>query len=353
MFGGFTTFLLTGLLTFAALPTSSSYQLHDYGVGTGGTSGSSSSQYSLEGISGETSGTRSPSTTYVLGSGEIYTQQANVPPAPTFTNSSSWYNKLHFVINLDNHPSDAKFAIAISSDNFTTTQYIQNDNTVGSALGPEDYQTYTNWGSGTGEDVIGLLPATTYKIKVKATTGKFTESAYSPEASAATVNPSMTFDIDVASTDTDTDPPFAINFGSLLAGTVITSSDRIWLDYATNGATGGNIYILADNAGLTSTAATHTIAAGSVDLSAVGEGFGVQSASVTQTSGGPITAAAPYNGGTNNVGIVDTQYRPLYTSSSAIVGGRTSLYLKAKASTDTPSAIDYVEKLTLIAASNF
>ncbi len=70
---------LAGLLSvFAAAPAGTNYKLESYGVGSGGTSNSTSSSYALEGISGEVSGTQMSGTTYRAGAGLIPTQLAKV-----------------------------------------------------------------------------------------------------------------------------------------------------------------------------------------------------------------------------------------------------------------------------------
>ncbi len=185
------------VLTFLSLfifPASSNYQLKGYKLG--GASGTSdSTNNSLYGVVGEGDEGVGSSSNYDLNAGDIYPIQANVPSAPTFVNSDSWYNKLHFTINVSNNPSDTTFAIAITDDNWATTRYVQSDNTIGDTLGTEDYQTYANWGGSSGEYITGLAPDTTYKIKVKAMHGDFTESPYGPEATAATVSPSITASI--------------------------------------------------------------------------------------------------------------------------------------------------------------
>jgi hypothetical protein len=344
--------MTAGVLSLFAT-SSTNFRLDSYGVGSGSTSNSSSSTYKLNGISGEASNPNATSGTYKAGTGMNPTMQAHVPAAPTVTNPANYYNKLHIVIDNGGNPTDATFAIAISTDSFATTQYIQNDATIGSSLGSEDYQTYTAWGGASGFDVIGLTPNTTYYVKVKAEHGDFTESAYSAVASAATVGPSLTFDIDVASTDTETAPPYATNFGTLLAGTVANSPERIWIDLETNGASGGTVFIASTHTGLQSLAASYTISALTGDLSSLSEGFGAQSQSATQSGGGPLSAQSPYTGGSNNVGITDTSLRQIYVSANPITAGRASLLLKAKSKTDTPAAIDYSDTLTLIAAASF
>jgi hypothetical protein len=163
---------LAGAFLIFAMPASTDYKLKDFGFGTGGLGNASSTDYSINGISGEQSGGNLDGTSYDLGSGLVYTNQANVPPAPTFTNPSNYYNKLKIVIDTGSNPSDTKFAIAISTDNFVSDiRYVQNDDTVGATLGTEDYQTYTNWGGASGTLIIGLVPNTEYKVKVKAWQG--------------------------------------------------------------------------------------------------------------------------------------------------------------------------------------
>ena len=276
-----------------------------------------------------------------------------MPAAPTFTNPSSYYDKLHFIIDTGSNPSDAKFAIAISTDDFVTTNYIQSDNTIGATLGAEDYQTYTLWGSGTGEDVVGLTPSTTYKIKVKAIHGDFTESAYSATATAATVGAQLSFDIDVSSIDEETGSPYNVAMGNLLAGTVTTASDKVWFDFATNANSGGNVYVYSQYGGLNSSATAYLITSASADLSSASEGFGAKSNSATQSSGGPISVVSPYDGSGENVGIINATIREIYTTANPLSGGRTSFQLKAKAQTITPASTDYTETITAIASGKF
>jgi len=346
--------LLAGAaLLFSAVPTGTTYKLDSYGVGSGGTANSTSSAYAMEGISGEVSGTQMSGTLYNGGSGMITTQLANVPQAPTVTNPSNFYNKLKMIIDNGGNPTDAKFAVAISTDNFVTTQYVQNDLTVGAALGIEDYQTYALWGGATGVNIGSLQPNTAYKVKVRAMNGKFTESGYSAAATAATVNPSLTFDLDISATDSETASPYNLAFNDLSPGAVVNSAQRIWVDFDTNGDFGGNVYMYGQNSGLRSTAVAHTISALTGDLAALGQGFGAQSQSATQTNGGPLTVSSPYNGVSDAVGVTDTNIRRVYSTGAPVTGGRSSLILKAKVTSTTPSANDYTERLTVVGAPSF
>lgn len=341
----------SALFFFAVMPSTTNYELNDYGFGTGGGTGSTAN-YSLEGISGEQSGGLSSTATYSARPGLQQTQLANVPTA-TLSNPSNWYNKLLVVIGTENNPSDALYAIAISTDNFVTTNYVQNDATVGPSLGSEDYQTYAAWGSGSGTEIIGLIPNTTYKVKVKATNGEFTESGYGPEDAEATADLTLTFDIDIAPTDSESGSPYLLPIGDLLVNTVVSGSDKIWFDLETNAGSGGKIFLYSQNTGLYSTALVYTLTSVSADLTSSNEGVGVQSSSATQTSGGPLSAVSPYDGAGDVVGVTDTSVRQVYTTSSAVVGGRSSLTIKAKASQTTPAGNDYQDVLTIIAAANY
>ena len=337
-------------LFFAVMPASGTYQLNNYGFGSGGTSGSSSATYKLNGTTGEVTDNESTSATYKTRAGNNNSQQAYVPVAPTFTNPSNFYNKLKFVINPGASPTDTKFSIAISTDNFVTTQYVQIDDTVGPT---RTYQTYAAWGGATGQTLVSLTPVTTYKMKANAIQGDFTETEYGPLATAATVAPSITFDIDTAATDISTTAPYAVSFTKLFPATVVNSTEKIWVSLNTNAVSGAAIYIASANGGLKSTTANFTIPSATADLAAATTGYGAQNLTATQTSGGPITSTSPYNGAGNNVGIINTTTRQLFSTTVPITGGRTSTQITAKAAITTKAGNDYADTLTLTAAGLF
>lgn len=340
--------LPAGVLLIFVMPASTTYQLKDYGFGGGGTSNATSTNYAAETLAGEQSGGTLDGTTYDIGSGLQFTNQANVPAAPTFTNPSSYYNKLKIVIATSGNPTDTKFAIAISDDDFITTRYVQSDDTVGATLGIEDYQTYTNWGGASGTLILGLTPSTTYKVKVKAWQGKFTETGYGPTASTATVSPQMTFDIDVSAIDEENSAT-SIAFGDLIAGTVTDSPQKIWVDFITNGESGGRVYVYGGNAGLYSAVKAYTISAVNGNLSSLSEGFGAQS----DTAANGLSEVILYDQTGSTVGIVDVSIREIFTASAPTTNGRGSFLLKAKSSSVTPAAGDYAETLTVIASASF
>lgn len=342
---------------FAQIPSSSNFKMVNFGFGAGGTATSSSTNYSLFGTLGQVDQGSPSSSNYFLGAGLEYTLQASVPAAPTFTNPSSWYNKLKIVINKGGvDPSDTKYAIAIASGS-GTFQYVQNDNTVGDTLGLEDWQTYSTWGGATGTNIIGLYPSTTYTVKVAAEHGQFyTQFFWSPTATASTTNSTLSFDIDIAPTDQSTGPPYILDIGQLNPGSVTTATDKVWVSIDTNANTGGVIYVQGANTGLQSSSVSHTISALSTDLAPGGvtEGYGVQNNSTTQTSGGPMRSVSPYDGSGENVGILDTAKRTIYDSTGApVTNGRVSFKIKAKAASTTPAANDYSDTITVLVAGSF
>jgi hypothetical protein len=332
------------------MPASTNYKLKDYGFGSGGTGGSTSPNYAIEAITGELSGSQGTSPSYKIGPGMIYLGQANVPGAPTFDNPSNYYNKLRLIINTSDNPTDTKYAIAISTDDFADTNYVQNDNTIGETLGAEDYQNYTGWGGAVGIYVIGLDPGTTYKVKVKAIQGRFSETGYGPMETAATINPTLSFGV---RTTSQTNPPFSVDFGGLLPNSINTSPENILISIDTNGASGGMVYVSGSNAGLNSVHASHKIDAVSGNLTGLPEGFGAQGVSANQTSGGPFAIADLYDQGSDIVGIIDQTVREIFNTPGPIVGGSGSFLLKAKPSATAPAASDYTETLTIIAAGVF
>ena len=343
--------LITGLLgltlgLFAASPTSTNYTLKSYDFGNGGGSGSSTN-YKLNVSTGAQSTTTQTSTTYSVNSGELPTQNANVPPAASFTNPSSEYNRLKLVINTGNNPTDTKYLVAISTDAFASiTNYVQTDNTIGSANGVAVYQTYAAWGGASGVWVVGLVPSTTYTVKVRALQGNFSGSAYSPTASVATVSPSLTFSVATSLTGI---PPYAITFTSLPSGVVTSGDATANLGLTTNAMSGGTVYVKSSG-GLTSASASFTITSASADLSVATSGYGALVSTLGQVSGGPLTSASPYNGASNNVGALTTSLTLILTTAAPITTGTSTVTFKAKVDSITPSAADYSDAITFVAA---
>jgi hypothetical protein len=355
--------LSAGAMLFAVLPANSpqttTYGLQSYGFGSGGTANSTTSTYALEGQAGDFNGASAVNgTTDSTRPGYIVDQQANVPKFSSIDNASGiYYNKLHFVIDQQNNPSDAKYLIAVStsatltsSGEFTSPLYLHTDGTLQASFTTADYQTYAGFGGATGSIVIGLNQNTSYYFHLKATQGKFTESGYGPVVNQPTAPATLTFSLVTSANGT---PPFTVGLGTLNAGTINTSAQTINTSLSTNGTSGGDVYIKGQNGGLLSSSTTYKIAALSADLSAAGEGFGARNNSVTQSSGSTYSVVAPYNTGGTTVGIIDSTTRSLYTVSGPVTGGAGVLALLAKAASTDIAASDYQEVLTFIAAANY
>lgn len=339
-------------MLLAALPATDNYKLHDYGFGSGG-GASSSDNYSLEGLAGELGDSTLTTDTYGLEPGLLGSRLANLPAAPTWQNPSDWYNKLELIIETSDNPDDTTYAVAISDDDFATTMYVQSDDTAGASLGVEDFRDYNGWGGGSGINVVGLTQDTSYKVKVKARQGETSETGFGPEAEASTSQVSLIFDIDIDATDTETAPPYNLEFGSVLPGSATDSPEYIWLDIGSNAESGSFVYVVSDNGGLTSATASHTIDSVTGDLDALPEGLGAQNASAAEVSGGPLAPVSPYDGSSGNVGIVDNQLRQILESTGPLTDGRASFLLKLKTSGTTPAAIDYFDVYTFVATAAF
>lgn len=349
--------LVASLLLFASLPATSNYMLNSYGFGAGGAPNATTSNYTVEGVTGEASGQPQSTATYADNSGYIQTQQSNIPKI-TLSNPGNYYDKLQFVIGTQNNPSDARYALKVASGgtdcNTGSVSYVRTDDTLSASQSIANYQTYSAWGGASGATVIGLSPGTTYYICAKATqfvanTNKITtETAYGPSSSAATVSQQLSFCVYTSSCGSSNSEAF----GSLLAGNVSTSGN-INVTFATNADAGGSIYIYSTNGGLKSSTASYTVTSGTVNLGSVNEGFGAQVTSASQTAGGPFTSVSPYNGSANNVGALSAIANPIFTSNAPVAGGSGVVQLQAKIAATTPAAIDYGDTLTVIAAASF
>jgi predicted secreted protein len=339
-------------VTYAAMPATTTYKLNSYGFGSGGTANSSTSTYALEGITGEISGQTASTSTYSTLPGFVQTQQANVPKV-TLTNPSNYYDKLKIVIDNQSNPTDALFAVQISttSDFSSNVKYVKSDSTIGSTLVTGDYRIYSAFGSGSGINIIGLPSSTTYYARAKATQGKFTESAYGPSSNAATVGQQFSFCL--YSNANCGAGGSSEAFSGLTAGNITNSPTNIGVDFATNANSGGRVYIYSANGGLKSTSASYTITSATANLAVTPEGFGAQIVSATQSTGGPLTKVSPYDLSANNVGILATTVNEILKSLNPLTGGTAAIQLQVKPSNTTRAATDYSETLTVIAAAIF
>lgn len=342
------------LMTLLAFPAGSAYKLDGYTFGGGGISGGTSPNYQYQVRVGQLDNNMMVGSSFSLGAGLAFERQSPTPISPTLSNPGNYYNKLKLVVNNQSGgstlPSDTKYMMAVSDDDFVTTKYINGtDHSIVDSYGIADYQTFLQLGDTGGFDILGLDPGKTYKVKVRSMQGSFSESAWGPTSNGiATVNPTLTFDIDVSASDVATTPPYIIALSNLYPGSVITSDEKVWVSVDTNAAAGGSVFVYGENAGLKSIAVGYTIASVNGDLSDLDNGFGIQISSASQ-----LTADAFYTGVGNIVGLTDTLVRQIFYANSPITSGRGSFLVKAKSDNNTPAASDYTEALTVIVAANY
>jgi hypothetical protein len=324
------------LTSVYAGPQSASYELKDWGFGAGGEASTSSNTYSMFGTAGEIDVASTESNTYRNNAGLIFPMQAQTPVAPTFANTGNNYDRLHIIINTSSNPIDTEFAaqIALNSDNnWTNAQYVQNDGTIGSTLGAEDWMKYNtgtyNWGDTTGIYITGLSQNTAYKIRVKARQGNFTETGWGPSIVATTVNPSLTFGIDSA----------AITFNRLNSSNSYTDTSKSTVLSTTTNAYNGYIIYGRDTNAMDTTFIPNYASANSSPSTWTSIGFGY-STNDSNLSGG--TADRFTNGGPKFAGFgTDAPGDPVADHSGPILSSVSddfTISYRITAASNTPAA---------------
>lgn len=169
---------------------------------------------------------------------------------------------------------------------------------------------------------------------------------------SATVPPSFNFVLDANTTS------FTANLDS---GAVRQTTGRT-LTITTNAPNGWIAWAKGANTGLTSAAASKTIAATTpgtgATLNAGTEGYVLSAEVTTNASGGgnPVIPTAYQGTGANNTGSgLDTSFRQIASSTGTAGGSGDVITVRGKAAIDgaTPSATDYTDTWTIIGAGTF
>lgn len=294
------------------------------------------------------------------------------------------YDRAKIEIDDQDNPVDTLYLVAVSSDDFVTTYYLQSDHSIDTSYDINDFMTQCGLegrdddntdcndptDGGWDEDlqsanISGLNQNTAYKVKVSALHGDFTGSAYSQTSTATTAVPSLEMDVDIAATNTESAAPYEINMGEMNVGTVNTATSYIWIDLATNWASGVTAYASDSNDGLRSSSTGGLIPSETEDLLADTNGtggYGLRVESVSSVVLGPLLRnAIYYNAGlSHKVGAVDSTppaTRLIYTESAGsnigpLYQGRAKLSVKTRPIAVDPSASDYTDDITIVANLN-
>lgn len=153
----------------------------------------------------------------------------------------------------------------------------------------------------------------------------------------------------------------AQNLGTL-SSSAITSGGGTGITITTNAAGGWYAWMKNAGTGLVSTSASKTISAsGTVDgspstLSTGSEGYVVDVDLTTDAgSGGTVTIAAEYNGGTTSAGGTpdNSAYQQIASANGTANGDVITIIPRASISGTTPAASDYTDTLTVVGAGVF
>jgi len=362
---------------------STNYKIKDITFGPSDNT-SASTNYKLLEITGDNfNDERFSSTNYKIGIGQPFVWMANVPLMQCFETTtdgstdcedadvtpdgmvmvcgtSGCYDRARFEIDPQGNPTDALYSIQITTDeDWVTWDYIDGATFLienASNHDIDDYLTESQWeGTSSNINVLDLDPSTQYYIRATALSGDFTETLPSPDATATTGSSELTFDVDIAGTGgsgSENSSPYTINIGRIATGSVSTASNLIWMDIDSNAISGSIIEVKDAHTGLYTVA--YTIASANANLDSASEGYGLTEYTVTEEYGGPFAVTTNFGQGGNIVGGLSTSDVNLYTTSSNPINhGRASVYVKARASTSTPSSTGYVDTITLTASGTF
>lgn len=181
---------------------------------------------------------------------------------------------------------------------------------------------------------------------------------------SATVNQTLTFDLDTAATDQESGAPYTVPLGILSSGSVTRSGtasvNMIIAEGLTNASGGMNVTVRNANGtnGLVSTSvsadkipsATATMATGTANY-----GLCVATANLAgfTRATGYVSDTCALSSGTNQVRALSTTATDILTSSAPVTAGHAEIVVNAAISGITPAHTDYTDTLTFVAAASF
>ncbi len=178
----------------------------------------------------------------------------------------------------------------------------------------------------------------------------------------ASVNQTMSFDLDVGYTTGENGTPYQVPFGVLSASTVKysdhSSVKSIFADGGTNASGGMNVTVQNANGaeGLHSSSTTDQIDSTTATMAAGTENYGLCVTTAALTGFSRATAystTCTTSSGTNQVVGLTTTPANILTSTAPVDAGHAEIVVNAEVSTATPAHTDYVDTLTFIATATF
>ncbi|HTK04831.1 MAG TPA: hypothetical protein VL500_04560, partial [Candidatus Eisenbacteria bacterium] len=182
---------------------------------------------------------------------------------------------------------------------------------------------------------------------------------------SASVDASLTFDIDTSVADAETVAPYSVALGSITTADVRVSGstdsvNMIILEGDTNA--GGGMVVTVRNAngtaGLVSTSTpTHDINSATATMAAGTENYGLCVATGALTgfsrAGGYSSTTCALNSNTNGVVALSTTDATMLSTAGPMSGGHAEVVVNGAISATTNAHSDYADTLTFIATSTF
>lgn len=254
--------------------------------------------------------------------------EANTPYPAILSNSENYYDRLLIALDDSGNPLDTLYAVIISDNDFSTYLYVQHDGTVGEELGVEDYRSYASWGGGTGSYIIGLEQSTSYKVRVKALQGDFTETGYGSDSnSEKTTVPYVNMSVSNSS----------ITLGTLNINS-ISQTTSVSIRVNSNAYNGYQVYVHDAGNGSFSglyNGVSNLIQSVDVTLTAGIEGYGAQANSAT------AVVDEKYGKVANMVGGLTLSISPLFGNNRAVFDEEATMLFKATIAPTTVSGVYY------------
>lgn len=384
--------------------SSTNYKILDPTIDSGGGASDSTNYSILQSLGNPTADARLTSGSYALGSGFPSGIQANVPlvrcaEATTTTASPSLclyfpnangaqgecgtpgcYSRIKFEIDHQNNPIDTLYLVSMTDTVTSTVYYVQSTHTLATNYDINDYLTIcghegrdprTGSGCVTGGDpqwnatlqrynVYGLTPGRQYSVAVRALSGDFTETQYSPAVNVTLEYPTLSLDIDTGTLISSNNAgPHVISLGVLVPNTVVTATNRIWLDLGTNILSGLSTYVRDTNGALVNGGSTIPSQTEDLNVDAgANGGYGLKNINSTETSLGPLQDGSTYiTANSTSVGAMSTTNTLIYftdilsTNQGQINGGRGGIEVKAR-SIPADSSGSYSDIITFTMLAN-